>query len=204
MRQPDVRQAEIYFSNHAFKRREPAGSNVHGGLLRYRTARAGQHGARPRCTMERMQDPTSNRLANRLTDSNPVTERASAVATAAPMRRAIAAADASAAPDYTPTPDRRYFVVRGRLWRLSNPALNSDEHGRLVQQLMIARRALREGANPSERLSARQNIDAAKRALGERGDPWWDDGSPDYNRQLAVNTPYASWFKTISARRRKN
>jgi hypothetical protein len=25
--------------------------------------------------------------------------------------------------DYTPTPDRRYFVVRGRLWRLSNPRL---------------------------------------------------------------------------------
>jgi hypothetical protein len=101
-----------------------------------------------------------------------------------------------AVPDYTPTPDRRYFVVRGRLWRLSNPALDSNEHARLVQELMIARRALRGGANPRERLAARQKVDAAKRALGERGDPWWSDGSPDYNRQLALNTPYASWFKT--------
>ncbi len=107
------------------------------------------------------------------------------------------AARTGVVPDYTPTPDRRYFVVRGRLWRLSNPALDSSEHARLVQELMIARRALREGLNPGERLSARQKIDAAKRALGERGDPWWRDGSPDYNRQLAVNTPYASWFKTI-------
>lgn len=107
------------------------------------------------------------------------------------------------AADYIPTPDRKYFVVRGRLWRLSNPALDSNEHARLVQELMNARRALREGVNPRERLSARQQIDAAKRALGERGDPWWNDGSPDYNRQLAANTPYATWFKTISARRRK-
>jgi hypothetical protein len=104
------------------------------------------------------------------------------------------------APDYTPTPDRRYFVVRGRLWRLSNPALDSNEHARLVQELMMARRALRDGVTSRERISARQKIDAAKRALGERGDPWWSDGSPDYNRRLAVNTPYASWFKTVLAR----
>jgi len=37
-------------------------------------------------------------------------------------------------------------------------------------------------------------VDTAKRALGERGDVWWDDGSPDYNRRLVNNTPYAAWF----------
>ena len=96
--------------------------------------------------------------------------------------------------DYTPTPDRRYFVVRGRLWRLSNPFLAPDTHERLVRDLMDARRAMGDATNQRERVSARLRVDAAKRALGERGDVWWDDGAPDYNRKLAIHTPYAAWF----------
>ena len=96
--------------------------------------------------------------------------------------------------DYTPTPDRRYFVVRGRLWRLSNPFLDPDTHERLVRDLMNARRAIAQSTTRQERISARLRVDAAKRALGERGDPWWEDGAPDYNRKLAVHTPYAAWF----------
>lgn len=97
--------------------------------------------------------------------------------------------------DYTPTPDRRYFVVRGRLWRLSNPWLDPEIHARLVQELMAARRAVRDASDSKERIAARLKVDAAKKALGERGGVWWDDGAPDYNRRLAVNTPYAAWFK---------
>ena len=97
--------------------------------------------------------------------------------------------------DYTPTPDRRYFVVRGRLWRLSNPLLTAEEHERLVRDLMSARRAVRDAADPMERIAARLKVDRAKRALGERGDVWWKDGAPDYNRQFAVDTPYAAWFR---------
>jgi hypothetical protein len=100
--------------------------------------------------------------------------------------------------DYTPTPDRRYFVVRGRLWRLSNPWLNPEIHARLVQELTAARRAVRDAADSQERIAARLRVDAAKKALGERGRVWWDDGAPDYNRRLAVNTPYAAWFNQSS------
>jgi hypothetical protein len=96
--------------------------------------------------------------------------------------------------DYTPTPDRRYFVVRGRLWRLSNPFIDKEIHAELVQELMTARRAVRDGKNSVERIAARLKVDAAKRKLGERGPVWWTDGAPDYNRCLAVNTPYADWF----------
>lgn len=39
------------------------------------------------------------------------------------------------------TPDGRYFVVRGRMWRCSDPALDEDERQRLVNELMDARRA---------------------------------------------------------------
>ena len=52
----------------------------------------------------------------------------------------------------------------------------------LVRELMNARRS-----------RDRASVDAAKRALGERGPVWWDDGAPDFNRHLAKNTPYAGW-----------
>jgi hypothetical protein len=96
--------------------------------------------------------------------------------------------------DFTPTPDRRYYVVRGRLWRLSNPWLDPDSHQRLVQELMSARRAVLDATTPEQRTAARVLVDEAKCALGERGDAWWSDGAPDYNRHLAINTPYAEWF----------
>jgi hypothetical protein len=96
--------------------------------------------------------------------------------------------------DYACTPDRRYFVVRGRLWRLSNPALDEKTHQLLVSELMAALRAVRDGQNSVERITARLKADAAKRALGERGPVWWTDGAPDYHRSLVINTPYASWF----------
>jgi hypothetical protein len=47
--------------------------------------------------------------------------------------------------------------------------------------------------------AARQEVEAVKVALGERGPAWWDDGSPDYNRHLAKNTPYARWYAGTSA-----
>ncbi len=95
------------------------------------------------------------------------------------------------------TPDGRYFVVRGRLWRRSNPALPADERERLVRALMTARRgvrdALRAGDRDAER-AARAAVHEAKVGLGERGPVWWDDGAPDLNRRLARNTPYAEWW----------
>jgi hypothetical protein len=105
--------------------------------------------------------------------------------------------DAPSRPESHPvTPDGRYFVVRGRLWRRSNPALPPPDRERLVRDLMAARRAVRDakGDGGEALRAARAAVDAAKRALGERGPPWWTDGAPDYNRRLARNTPYAAWF----------
>jgi len=101
---------------------------------------------------------------------------------------------------YPTTPDGRYFVVRGRLWRTSNPGLAPEERQRLVDALMKARRdvaaALRARDGNAER-AARKAVDAAKRALGERGPVWWTDGAPDFNRRMAANTPYADWFAAL-------
>ena len=103
----------------------------------------------------------------------------------------------SACPDPLPsTPDGRYFVHGGRLWRCSNPALPQDERQRLTDELMDARRAVgtakRAGDEAAER-AARSRVHAAKVALGERGPTWWD-GDADYNRHAPKNTPYADWW----------
>ena len=98
------------------------------------------------------------------------------------------------------TPDGRYFVVKGRLWRLSNPELAPDERERLVKQLMTARRqvgAARKAGDQDAERAARAAVDQAKHALGERGPVWWTDGAPDYNRKMATNTPYAAWHAAL-------
>ena len=87
-------------------------------------------------------------------------------------------------------------MVRGRLWRATNPNLADDERQRLVDELMHARRAVRDAKGDNEALAAaRTRVHAAKVALGERGPVWWEDGAPDYNRHLAKNTPYAPWWR---------
>jgi hypothetical protein len=104
---------------------------------------------------------------------------------------------AKAAHDYPRTPDGRYFVVRGRLWRLSNPRLSASKRAEYVMSLMAARRAIktaRQAEDFAAQELAHEAVDQAKLALGERGPVWWDDGAPDYNRHMARNTPYANWF----------
>jgi len=103
-------------------------------------------------------------------------------------------------PRHPTTPDGRYFVVRGRLWRTANPDLPEPERQRLVTALMKARRAVQTAlrARATEALAAaRKQVDRAKRGLGERGPVWWSDGAPDYNRHMAANTPYAAWFAAL-------
>lgn len=95
------------------------------------------------------------------------------------------------------TPDGRYIIVRGRLWRAANPHLLEDERERLVASLMFARRevgaAKRSGDAEAEK-AARAKVHEAKLALGERGPVWWDDGAPDENRRMVRNSSYADWW----------
>ena len=93
------------------------------------------------------------------------------------------------------TQDGRYIIVRGRLWRATNPNLSNAVRDRLVKDLMAARSAVggaRRAGDKKALAAAGQAVDQAKVALGERGPVWWDDGAPDYNRHLVKNTPYAA------------
>lgn len=113
--------------------------------------------------------------------------------TAGPSRRA-------ARPDPPVTPDGRYIVVRGRLWRRADPSLDLEQAAALIAELMSARRAVGAALRAEDAAAlaaARARVDAAKVALGERGPVWWRDGAPDQNRRMARNSSYADWFATL-------
>ena len=73
---------------------------------------------------------------------------------------------------YPVTTDSRYFVVRGRLWRCSNPALPASDRERLTHDFLMSARRAKQTAmrrdDAESREAARAKIDAAKVALGER------------------------------------
>ena len=83
------------------------------------------------------------------------------------------------------TPDGRYVVVDGRRWRATDPDLPEDVAAELRRALMQARRdvgaALRAQDGDAER-EARSRVSLAKHALGERGDPWWEQ-TPEQRRE---------------------
>lgn len=67
------------------------------------------------------------------------------------------------------TDDGRYIIVNGRRWRATDPAIPNELKDELVRELMRARRAIKDGDE-----TARASVHAAKTALGERGEPWWE------------------------------
>ncbi len=98
------------------------------------------------------------------------------------------------------TPDGRYIVVRGRLWRKADPDLAESDRQALVNRLMAARQRVRAALKAEDAVAlkaARAQVQAAKEGLGERGAVWWADGAPDLNRKMARNTLYADWFASV-------
>ena len=79
--------------------------------------------------------------------------------------------------DVRPTDDGHHVLIDGRRWRATDPAVPEDIAARLRSELMSARRAvgvaLRAQDKDGER-AARARVQRAKTALGERGDPWWE------------------------------
>ena len=80
--------------------------------------------------------------------------------------------------DVERTPDGRYVVVDGRRWRAGDPGIPDALRAELVAELMAARRAVRSDGD-----TARPRVQDAKVALGERGEPWWDEPTDDGLRE---------------------
>lgn len=103
---------------------------------------------------------------------------------------------------YPTTPDGRYFLVNGKLWRCSNPSLPADARQKWINSLMEARREVKSAkasGDEAQLKGARARVQKAKVELGERGPVWWDDGSPDFNQCQVKNTPYSQWHKSLGA-----
>lgn len=95
---------------------------------------------------------------------------------------------------YPATPDGRYFVSKGRMWRCTDPSLPDSERRAAVKALMQARRAVGQADTPQAEQDARDAVQAAKETLGERGPVWWQDGAPDEGGKHPANTGYADWW----------
>lgn len=114
--------------------------------------------------------------------------------------KTVSVAETSVPPPVTP--DGRYIVVRGRLWRRANPGLDDQQRKALTDELMSARRAVGAALRARDEVAlaaARARVHGAKVALGERGPVWWVDGTPDQNRRMAWNTLYADWYKSLGS-----
>ncbi|EAU41785.1 hypothetical protein FP2506_15169 [Fulvimarina pelagi HTCC2506] len=102
--------------------------------------------------------------------------------------------------DYPETPDGRYFVAKGRLWRKTDPRLSEEERQAAVRDLMKARRAVKKAAGGEAERNARDAVNSAKRRLGERGPVWWDDGAPDETQKAPWNSSYAGWWEGLETK----
>jgi hypothetical protein len=78
------------------------------------------------------------------------------------------------------TPDGRWIVVEGRRWRAADPELPEQVRARLLHHLGTAQSAVRAAKRTDDdaaMTAARVRVEAAKRGLGERGTPWWEQDS---------------------------
>jgi len=73
-----------------------------------------------------------------------------------------------------PTEDGHHVVIDGRRWRATDPAIPEDRRHELQRVLMAWRRQVRTTQGTDRERWARDGVQAAKVALGERGDPWWE------------------------------
>ncbi len=90
--------------------------------------------------------------------------------------------------------EQRTFVVDGRRWRRSDPAIPETLRAELVAELMDARRAVGAAGRRRDRPAqgaARARVNDAKVALGERGAPWWEEPSADERAARIVATARA-------------
>jgi hypothetical protein len=77
------------------------------------------------------------------------------------------------------TPDGRYVVIAGRRWRATDPLIPEDRRDELTRVLMAWRREVGRAKGTADERAARDGVQAAKVALGERGTPWWEQSDDE-------------------------
>ena len=101
-------------------------------------------------------------------------------------------ADAARVAGHPVTPDGRYFVVRGRLWRKSDPKVDDGDRLSLVHLLMDARRAVGAAKRTGDKNSQASARDAVDR-----------DAADAYRQAaLAINPNAAEFASQCTGKRR--
>lgn len=79
-------------------------------------------------------------------------------------------------------PDEHFFVVDGRRWRRTDPALPEDVAAALRSHLGRGRNAVKQAKRAGDDAAladARRRNGVAKHGLGERGPEWWERPEAD-------------------------
>lgn len=84
------------------------------------------------------------------------------------------------------TDDGRYIVVDGRRWRATDPLIPDERRSALQSVLMAWRREVRRTDGSR---AARDGVQAAKVALGERGTPWWEQSDAERRARWEAEVP---------------
>jgi hypothetical protein len=72
------------------------------------------------------------------------------------------------------TEDGHHVVINGRKWRATDPDIPAERRDELQHVLMAWRREVGRTKGTDRERASRDGVQAAKVALGERGDPWWE------------------------------
>ncbi|GAB2631738.1 hypothetical protein GCM10027270_20010 [Nocardioides ginkgobilobae] len=87
------------------------------------------------------------------------------------------------------TPDGRHVVIDGRRWRATDPDVPEERAAELRKILMAWRREVRRTKGTDEERAARDGVQAAKVALGERGTPWWEQTDAERRARWEADVP---------------
>jgi hypothetical protein len=87
------------------------------------------------------------------------------------------------------TSDGRYILVAGRRWRATDPMIPPERAAELRSALMAWRREVKAVRGTEAERAARDGVQAAKVALGERGCPWWEQTAAERKRRWETAVP---------------
>jgi hypothetical protein len=87
------------------------------------------------------------------------------------------------------TSDGRYILVGGRRWRATDPMIPPERAAELRSALMAWRREVKAVRGTAAEPAARAGVQAAKVALGERGQPWWEQTAAERKERWEAEVP---------------
>lgn len=88
------------------------------------------------------------------------------------------------------TEDSHHVVIDGRRWRATDPAIPEERRAELTRILMAWRREVRRTKGTDQERTSRDGVQAAKVALGERGQPpWWEQDDAERRARWEADVP---------------